>query len=221
MQTKTLQEKYGEETTKREDAPILEFLDSLKKNKKYKYLEAGAGLGRFPTLLKEKNQNLEIECLEINQDLVDEQKKKGLKSTQGSVLEMPYKDETFDIVQASHIIEHFGYPEITKVLDELFRVLKTNGYLIIRTPLMHPGFYNDIDHVRPYPLKTLIQYFNNTQQQETPKFKTKLIRYWNRNGTLEIESFYKINKLLKFMWLKFNWPKSKPTGYVAIFKKYE
>jgi len=219
MDKKTLQEKYLEKTTEMEDSPVFNFLNTLDKNKQYKYLEVGAGTGRFPLLVKQKYKNIDVKCLEINKKLSEKLIESGLETTVGSVLDMPYEDNHFDIVHCSHLIEHFGYPDITKVLDELFRVTKIDGYVIIRTPLMHPNFYNDIDHIRPYPLKTIIQYFNNEQQQVTSKFKAKLISYWNRHWGRENLSVGFINKVLKTLWFYFNWPKSKATGYVAIFRK--
>ena len=217
MKKNNLQEKYSEKMTREEDSIVLEFLSSL--NKKYDYLEAGAGQGRFPFLLKEKKFNLNIKCLEINSDQVIKLKEKGLETIEGSVLEIPFENDSFDIVQASHLIEHFGYPEIIKVLEELFRVTKKDGYVIIRTPLMHLNFYNDIDHIRPYSLKALKQYFQNKQQQKTSHYNVSLIKNWNRYGSLETPFGWRVNKILRYIWIKFNWPKSKATGYVAIFKK--
>ena len=216
---KTLQEIYIEKTTEREDAPVLNFLKSLDKGKNYKYLEVGAGTGRFPLLAKSSFKNLEIECLEINQKLSGKLVGNGLKTTSGSVLNMPFQNDGFDIVHCSHLIEHFGYPDITKVLDELFRVVKAGGYVIIRTPLMHPNFYADIDHIRPYPLRTLIQYTNTEEQQRSPNFKAKLLSFWNRHWAPEFRNLRRVNKILQILWMYANWPKSKANGYVAIFKK--
>ena len=136
---------------------------------------------------------------------------------------MPFSDNSFDIMHCSHVIEHFGYPAITQALDELFRVAKINGYVIIRSPFMHPGFYNDIDHVRPYPPKTIMQYFNHKQQQKTSAQKIKIISEFHRPEPYEINSNFKIitrvNYLLKLIWSKFGWPRGISSGYAAIFQK--
>ncbi|MBF0554506.1 MAG: glycosyltransferase [Nitrospirae bacterium] len=47
---------------------------------------------------------------------------------------IPYEDNSVDEVRASHIIEHFDFHEIPKILEEWYRVLKPGGKLFIETP---------------------------------------------------------------------------------------
>ncbi len=223
MNLEQIQIKYRDRSTAEEDRPVLNFLKKLISVGSYSYLEVGAGLGRFTELVKNNYRNLDITCLEINPELNQELKAKGFNSLKGSILKMPFSDNGFDIVHCSHVIEHLGYPAIIQALDELFRVVKTNGYVIIRSPFMHPGFYNDIDHVRPYPPKTIMQYFGHRQQQKTSGQKTKIISEFHRMEPYEINFNLKIinriNYLLKLIWSKFGWPNGKSSGYVAIFQK--
>jgi SAM-dependent methyltransferase len=44
----------------------------------------------------------------------------------------PFKNENFDIIVCLEVLEHLGDPK--NVLDEIFRVLKSNGYLLLSTP---------------------------------------------------------------------------------------
>ena len=50
----------------------------------------------------------------------------------GNVRELPFEDKTFDAVVSFETIEHVDEPE--KVIDEMSRVLKRGGKLIISTP---------------------------------------------------------------------------------------
>ena len=136
MNHELIQKKYIKECGINEDSTVINFLKKLDTNKNYNYLEAGAGLGRFPLLLKNelKLKNLNITCLDANETLVKELNQKNLKSITGDLIKLPFKDEEFDIVHCSHVIEHLGYPEITKALDEIFRIAKIKGYVIIRSP---------------------------------------------------------------------------------------
>lgn len=222
MNGKKLIENYQNKTIANEDAPVLSFLNTLTNNN-YEYLEVGSGLGRFPLLLKSKNYPLNITCLEINEKLANDLRSQGFKVIQGSILESPFPENSFDVVHCSHVIEHFGYPDVIKLLDYLVSITKTNGHIIFRSPFMHPGFYNEIDHIRPYPPKTILSYFNNPQQQIKGTGRVKLITNWTRREAASINNnlkgIYYINLLLKFLWTKFNWPKAKANGYVAIFKK--
>ncbi|MDR0598510.1 MAG: methyltransferase domain-containing protein [Treponema sp.] len=47
---------------------------------------------------------------------------------------IPFKDNTFDMVYHSHIIEHFPKEEAPKFLGECYRVLKQNGILRVAFP---------------------------------------------------------------------------------------
>jgi ubiquinone/menaquinone biosynthesis C-methylase UbiE len=46
---------------------------------------------------------------------------------------MPFEDNTFDVIFCNHILEHVA--DDLKALQELFRVLKPNGWGIIQSPI--------------------------------------------------------------------------------------
>ena len=50
------------------------------------------------------------------------------------VQKLPYPDNSVDEIKAFHIIEHFHFFEIEKVLAEWYRVLKPGGRLYLETP---------------------------------------------------------------------------------------
>jgi ubiquinone/menaquinone biosynthesis C-methylase UbiE len=213
------------EANNHEDKSVIKFLNGLEKNKKCRYLEVGSGFGRFPLKIKKLFKNIEIECFEINRDLAKITLDNGLHTTVGDAVFLPYSNENFDVLHCSHVIEHFKYPEITNLLDQLVRVVKTSGYIIIRSPLLHPDFYLDIDHIRPYPPETILNYFNNQQQQIVGRGKVKLINCWYRRqnykifniGTSKIKYF--INAFLAFLWTFIKFPFSKKNGYIIILQK--
>jgi SAM-dependent methyltransferase len=216
---------FFEKGFSREDQPVLSFFESLKGNKNLKYLELGSGLGRFPLKLKNIYKEIEINCIEINPDLAKKTSDKGLETIISNATSLPFKDRHFDIVHCSHLIEHLGFPEIATALDEMVRVTKINGYIIIRSPLMHPDFYWDIDHVRPYPPETILNYFRNQQQQKTGGNNLKEILCWYRRGNYKIHNIgfskikYIINGLLALLWTYFKFPFSRKDGYVLILEK--
>ena len=45
---------------------------------------------------------------------------------------LPFRDETFDVILASEVIEHLAQPEV--FLAEARRVLSTSGVLLLTTP---------------------------------------------------------------------------------------
>ena len=53
----------------------------------------------------------------------------------GNVLKMPFKDNSFEIIISSEVIEHVSDP--ADYAKELFRVLKPGGFLTLSTPSVH------------------------------------------------------------------------------------
>ena len=49
---------------------------------------------------------------------------------------LPYRDNSFDIVVSSHVLEHIKYPE--KGVEELRRVLKPGGMIVVGVPIYGP-----------------------------------------------------------------------------------
>lgn len=67
---------------------------------------------------------------------------------------LPFEDETFDFVFSKSVIEHIINPD--HFIDEMYRVLKKGGKIIILTPdfqYNYPIFYSDPTHVHPYTVK--------------------------------------------------------------------
>lgn len=224
-----------------EDQPVLEFFDTLSKTENYDFLEVGSGLCHFVDKIKNLYPNFHISCLEINQELANRAKSKGYKVINKNLLNNSLLSEGFDIIHCSHVIEHFTYPEISLVIDELFRITKINGTCIIRSPLMWKNFYFDLDHVRPYPPEAILNYFNNEQQQNKGQFRVQVINIWYRTapkqykiidrsslwyGLKFLRKFINkrimdINKKFESFWKKYRFPASKPNGYVMILKKIQ
>lgn len=53
---------------------------------------------------------------------------------QGTVCELPYQDNSVDLIYASHVLEHFDRWEFPAVLGEWYRVLKRGGALRLAVP---------------------------------------------------------------------------------------
>lgn len=216
---------YNLKTFKKEDNVVLEFIDSISvTNSNLNYLEVGSGLCRFALIVRDRFSNITIKGIEISQDLVNLGVEKGLDVVQGNVVKMDFSDQAFDLIHCSHVIEHLSYEAITNSLDELLRILKPNGYLIIRSPLQYPGFYFDLDHIRPYPPEAILNFFRNDQQQRVGSFRiSEVLRWYRREAVTFFNSSHFLIKALniffKIVWLGWSFPRSKPNGYVFILKK--
>ena len=94
-------------------------------------LDAGCGTGWFSK--KASDRGASVTSMDLGEKLLSKVKEKcNSTCVVGSVLQIPYNDNSFDIVVSSEVIEHV--PDPHKALQELFRVLKPKGVLIISTP---------------------------------------------------------------------------------------
>jgi len=81
----------------------------------------------------------------------------------------PFKDNEFDEVYASHILEHVD--DLTKVMKELKRICKNGSKVIIRVPHFSCGLtYNDPTHKIFFGYFTF-DVFTDKCFYELPKFK--------------------------------------------------
>lgn len=89
----------------------------------------------------------------------------GLKGTFPGALvyrapdRLPFEDGSVDYLHCSHLIEHLTFAALHRFLEEMDRVLKPAGHLVISSPLLWDGFYGDIDHVRPYEPGAIMKHF--------------------------------------------------------------
>lgn len=82
--------------------------------------------------------------------------KMGFAEVYGTALFLPFKDGVFDLVLCTQVLEHINEPEAA--LNEIFRVLKTGGYLIMTVPFIW-GIHdepNDYFRFTKYGLKNLL-----------------------------------------------------------------
>lgn len=105
------------------------------KAKKARAIEIGCGEGlstqRLNTFMP-KNITLEASEYVAHQIPHAEKNNPGVKITQESIYELKHKDKIFDLVILPEVLEHLDYPE--KGLEELKRVTKKGGYLILGVP---------------------------------------------------------------------------------------
>jgi 2-polyprenyl-3-methyl-5-hydroxy-6-metoxy-1,4-benzoquinol methylase len=136
------------DTRKRMDVIYNELLTQDIKGKSL--LDAGCGTGWFSKMAVERGAV--VTSMDLGENLLQEVKKK-CESTRvvGSILEMPFENDSFDVIVSSEVIEHTPNPH--KAIEELARVLKPNGILVLTTPNKFWYFSIWIAnklHIRPY-----------------------------------------------------------------------
>ena len=132
------------------------FMKSIKKNKTSTILEIGCGQG-FNTQILAKNKKNDVIGIDLSKDEIKIARKR-YKTVRFEVMNaenLKFKDNTFDKIYAIQILEHVD--NLSKVLDEISRVLKPRGKVIISVPYhksekwllkIRPTYFKEIHHVR-------------------------------------------------------------------------
>ena len=101
-----------------------------------KFLDVGCGAGYA---MKKATEEFNCECAGIDPDpgshgvgRYDANSHVGLNIIKAEAEHIPFEDETFDVVYCSHVLEHVN--DERRSLEEMRRVLKKNGTLIIGMP---------------------------------------------------------------------------------------
>jgi len=89
----------------------------------------------------------------------------------------PFENEKFDIIQASHILEHLDNP--IEFINEVQRILKKNGRLIIKVP--------------HYSSATAVNFLEHKHFFNLSTFKTKYFTHFRVKGIRLNYSVYRNN----------------------------
>lgn len=101
----------------------------------------------------------------------------------------PFPDETFDKVLASHVIEHLKPWLMIDLMNEIWRVTKVGGQLLVAMPYAgSPGFYQDPTHIKTWNENTPL-YFDPAHGlygiYEPKPWQIK-VNSWHSDGNLEV-----------------------------------
>ena len=183
-------------------------LDHL--SKPCKILDIGSGDGSFIKVCKENGH--ESFGLDGSKENIDFEKDR-----------LKFNDKTFDIITMLSVIEHIQNP--TNILNEILRVLKKGGILIIITPnfkYCYKNFYDDPTHVRPYTEKSvdsLMKLHGFKNIKVVPMLINKPAFFWNMPFSFFISSIFPFkNHQLKKIPL-INFLKGRSTAMISIAEK--
>lgn len=154
-------------------------------------LNIGCSTGRSSEYLSEFGKVTSIEYDEFCCEFARE--KTGLEIIHGSITELPFSVEKFDLVCAFDVIEHVEDDQLA--VNEMKRVLKENGIIFITVPAFMSlwSHHDEINqHFRRYKLNEVERLFKNDT-----KGKTIFSSYFNFFLFLPIYLFRKLSNLLK------------------------
>ncbi len=190
---------------KRIDYRIYEFKIALKFLEDCeKVLDVGCGRGTFI-----QNDPSRIYGLEYNSNNVEACLEKGYHIIQGDATDMcEISDNTYDGVYCSHLIQIFDYHGALTLLNELRRVVKPNGIIVLVTFPDNKRLFDTPETCRAYPPHAIRSMIRQPQDiidpstaptyAETPQLSQEAI--WMRRPAL----------------IDFNWQKTEILEGVGI-----
>ena len=154
----------------------------LKDKDYHKLLDIGCGTGYLINMLS-KDYNAEYIGLDLSPEMIKQAKSKNIKNAifvEGRSDEIPFDDNTFNIVTCSQSFHH--YPDTDKAMQEARRVLKPGGLYILSDTGV--GFFKmlgvKIDDF-------IYRHFSNTEDCNI-SYMEKTIKDMERNGFMIVKA---------------------------------
>jgi len=119
-------------STANQKASIIFFLSSHIFEKSEKILSVGDGDGYIRKLLQQFSGKTII-----GSDYEERERYYAENFVQCSVTDLKFEDESFDLVLANNIYEHITSEEQIKMINEISRVLRPNGFLYFATSMKY------------------------------------------------------------------------------------
>jgi ubiquinone/menaquinone biosynthesis C-methylase UbiE len=139
-------------------------------------LDAGSGITFFPYFLKSRLELIKIFCSDIDLDLnnlfssLNERSGQAIEFINTDLENIPFEDESLDIVYCISVIEHTG--NYLRIVDEFYRVIKPGGKLLITFDISLDGTAN----LSPAESEILLEYVYSKfkRNDATPTLQTLL-----------------------------------------------
>jgi SAM-dependent methyltransferase len=179
------------------------FLGVLERNLEPKealqVLDVGCGGGATIERLRRYGSVL---GMEISEEAVAYNRKRGREVILGSIEQMPFAANSFDLALALDVIEHV--PDDLQALQELFRILRPRGSLLVTVPALQMLWSaHDVanGHYRSYTLDEL------RDRVEAAGFEVVTATYFNT---------FLFPLVLAFRWLWHLRPKGSASDFIEV-----
>ena len=159
--------------------------DTLKKGGTF--LDVACGTGEIMYRLAKRYPKSEFYGIDLSPEMIKKAKEKanGAKNLifqAGTVDELPFQDNAFDIVLCSEAFHHFEHPK--RSLEEMRRVLREGGIFLLMDPAYDVWWQKIIVRIadifetneKAYPRKEFFELFQNAG------FRTEYSFYWRFNN---------------------------------------
>lgn len=186
-------------------------LEHIGKSKKfYRTLDVGCSGNSFIHFLK--NAAHKSFCDIAHKPLTLYSQFERYHPVNGTITQMPYQDDTFDLVTGLDVLEHI--PDDNAAAKEMVRVLRPSGILLVTVPHRQKYYTNQdamVGHYRRYEYNQIQDMFLRLGLKELTKFpvygqimKVQLVQESNPEKTEDalnnLRSRYETDPLFKKFW---------------------
>lgn len=130
-------------------------------------------------------------------------------------------DGSFDVVLMIEVLEHCRNPQ--KAVNELHRILRSQGACIVSTRFMQPLHEEPNDYYRftQYSLRVLFKQFQQVNIYPMGDWSTNILNLlqWNIHIPYKSALFHPLTRIVKKLYRKDGG--NSPLGYIVVAKKHE
>lgn len=177
----------------------------IEKKRPSKILDIGCGRGFYVHALTLYDFPKEIVGIDKKEEYVDKANKlisdKRTNIFKGSIYSIPFKDNYFDFIICSELLEHL--PDDKRGLAEINRVLKKSGTLLLTVPSKNFPFFWD-------PINWLLMHIFNTHINSKIWFLAGIwadhVRLYEKNDLIKLVKSAKFKVNVTLTVVSFAWP---------------
>lgn len=171
------------------------------------HLDVGTGRGDGTYLVSQRKKTIGIDFGLRSLKIAA---KKNDNLIQADACNLPFNLDVFESVTCLDVLEHI--PNAEKAIDEIYRVLKPDGYLILQTPSVEINYIKRIGIILDFPfrmIKRILGGYNEDKAYPQPYDKEipikrirdmlvssgftieneKIVNYWNSSPIIRVLSF--------------------------------
>jgi ubiquinone/menaquinone biosynthesis C-methylase UbiE len=114
---------------------VKEFLDTIPNNSNIHFLDAGCGNGKYIKYIQNNKNLINITAIDNSQQFVNlcNHRYHNLSTNilKMDITNLNFINNSFDFIISIAVIHHLNFDNRVKMINELFRVLKKNGLMLI------------------------------------------------------------------------------------------
>lgn len=147
-------------------------------------LDVGCGTGEILNAIRKLYPTVSLQGIDISQEMLKQAENKKIDNVKlylGDAEHLSFENDKFDVLICTDSFHH--YPKPQKAIDEFYRVLQNNGYLLLA------------DFWKPFPVRQLMNIFIPFSNEGDVKIysQSEILNFLKHTGFQNIQ-YQKISK---------------------------